>query len=187
LTYSSLQCHPQNIESRLQINQSDQTSGFNIQRKDNKLVSHFKMTMHLTFKELCKFFPITIHFNHSSPNFLSHRTNIFYSPEKMEVENFHIQHECFKFSFFRRDAKFGKALKVIQIFFIALLIYSVILEAVHIYLHSDDVMEAAETFGTLATAFIGMLKMITFYSFMDKFDKLMENLNNMSLEGLNLL
>jgi hypothetical protein len=98
------------------------------------------------------------------------------------MDFFYVQKKCFSILFFGQNKE--KLLRFMQQYFIALLIYMMVLSAVFIFQHMDDLMEAAETFGYFSSQISTLTKMITLYFFKERFDRLMEMLNKMSNEGL---
>jgi hypothetical protein len=100
------------------------------------------------------------------------------------MEIFEIQKKCFSLTFYHRNLKFEKVFKLIQPIFLAIFAYTVALQLIYVCLNIRDVMEAAESFGLFATAFLGLIKTLTFYFYMETFYDFMEKLRKMSNEGL---
>jgi hypothetical protein len=61
--------------------------------------------------------------------------------------------------------------------------YTLVLGLIYIWLHINDVLEAAEAIGVLGTSTLGFIKMTTFHNSMDDFYEFMEKLNKLSIEG----
>jgi hypothetical protein len=100
------------------------------------------------------------------------------------MEIFYIQKKCFTLACFRRDAKFGKYFKLIQILLIVNGFYCNSMLAINVFVQRKDVMIAAESFGAQAVGLTGLTKILTFYFFMDKFYVLMEKLEKSSSNGM---
>jgi hypothetical protein len=101
------------------------------------------------------------------------------------MENFNIQKKCFMLTFFHRNQKFEISFKAVQLMFFTTLTFCVFANSLYVFVHWDEVSEAAEAFGPCTTGSLAFVKMVTFYFLMDKFYGLMEKLNKLSHEGLN--
>jgi hypothetical protein len=100
----------------------------------------------------------------------------------MNQENlFSIQTRCFKFGGFE---KWSKVLNMVQLYLIVELIYFSFSELLFIVKNHRDVLASAEAFGPFATAFLGIVKIVTFYVSLDKFHAFIERIKCLNKTGL---
>lgn len=104
---------------------------------------------------------------------------------KMRHEKlFAIQLCCFKVSGFG-DQRIS--LKIVQLCLTFILMFCTTSEIMFIVKNRRNVLASAEAFGPLATAIIGLVKIITFYVSLKKFYVFIEKIQKMGKEGLSRL
>jgi uncharacterized membrane protein YjgN (DUF898 family) len=121
---------------------------------------------------------------HSSLSLELEKLQILHPSNETAMDLFYVQNKCFSLTFFHRNRKIERVLKIMQPSFLAILSYTVILQMIFVCMNFDDVLEASEGFGACATASLGLTKMVTFYMFMERFYEFMEKLDELSNQGL---
>lgn len=98
-------------------------------------------------------------------------------------EFFDIQRKCLHFTGFRLHKKYNMLLRLLQFYHILSAAYCWFSEGLFIFKESNGILETAEVFGPLATAFMSMSKEITLFVSLEKFYAIMDRLKVLGLEG----